>query len=68
MLRQRHCTPVSNHKAENASEDSVRSPACPQRKNLGTPPAFAIGATAVEEKLKADCRTHKKSNATHQGR
>ena len=48
--------------------DSLSAPACPQRKDLGHLPAFAIGPTAVEEIPKADCRTHKKSNARHQGR
>ena len=57
------CRLGSSPKAENASEDSIRGPAWPQRKNLGTSPAFAIGPTAVEEKPKADCCTRKKSNA-----
>ena len=37
---------------------------CPQRKNYGPSPAFAIGTSAVEEKPKADCRT-RKGNQQH---
>ena len=44
------CRLGSNHKAENASEDSLRGPACPQRKDSGTPPAFAIGLMARDGK------------------
>ena len=39
--------------------DSLRASPWPQRKDLGTLPAFAIGPTAVEEKTKTDCGTRK---------
>ena len=49
-------------KGKNASEDSLRGPAWPQRKDLWHAPAFAIGPTAIEKKPQADCRTRKTSN------
>ena len=44
-----------------ATKDSLRSPPCPQRKDSGTPPVFAIGPATAEEKPKADCCIHKGS-------
>ena len=57
---------VSSLKAQN-TQDSLRGPPWPQRKNWGTSPAFAIGPTAVEEKPKADRRTRKGNKQHNQG-
>ena len=43
--------PFSSPKAEK-TEDSLKSSPCPQRKNLGTSPAFTIGFMAGDGKTK----------------
>ena len=61
-LHQRRC--AARFQPQGKSRlDSLRASAWPQRKDSGTPPAFAIGPTAVEKKPQANCRTRKTSKA-----
>ena len=51
--RQGRCEAHSQPQGKNHYGHSLRGSPCPQRKNLGHPPSFAIGPTAMEEKTKA---------------
>ena len=55
MLRKSHCR-LGSSPEQRTTQDSPRGPPCPQRKDLGHSPVFAIGPRAVWDSPAASCR------------